>query len=74
MAKGSCKLDGCDHPAVGKGYCTRHYRKWRKGQLPKARYKTCTEEGCRKPRSVGSKCADHAGRPAAAGTEAGPAN
>jgi len=67
MAKGSCKQDGCDREAVGKGYCARHYKKWRRGELPKARYKICTEEGCRKPRSVRAKCADHARKPAAAG-------
>jgi hypothetical protein len=59
MAKGPCKMDGCEKAAVGKGYCARHYKQWRQGALPKARYKTCTHEACRKPRSIGSKCEEH---------------
>ncbi len=65
MPKGNCKHEGCEAPAAGKGYCARHYRKWRRGELPKPRYKICTVEGCRKPRSVRSKCAEHAAKPAA---------
>ena len=59
MPKGSCKLDGCEKPSAGKGYCARHYKAWRRGALPKARYKTCTHEACRKPRTIGSKCEEH---------------
>jgi hypothetical protein len=69
MAKGPCKQDGCERPSVGKGYCDRHYRQWRRGELPKGRYKTCTAEACRKPRANGSKCAEHAGK-GAPGAEA----
>jgi len=74
MGKGSCKLEGCDREVVGKGYCARHYKKWRRGDLPKSRYKICTEEGCRKPRSVRAKCADHARKPEAASPGTAPAN
>jgi hypothetical protein len=66
MAKGTCKHDKCEGPAVGKGYCARHYRKWRRGELPKGRYKICTHEGCRKPRKAGSKCEEHSGKGAPA--------
>lgn len=59
MPKGNCKHDKCEGPAAGKGYCKRHYRAWKLGNLPKARYKICTAEGCKKPRAAGSKCADH---------------
>lgn len=69
MAKGTCKFEGCEAAAVGKGYCVRHYKLWRRGELPRARYKTCTHEGCRKPRSSGSKCEEH-GRKAPAAAEA----
>lgn len=72
MSKGTCKLEGCTGTVVGKGYCSRHYAKWRRGELPKGRYKICTAEGCRKPRAVGSKCADHA-KGKAAGGDAGAA-
>jgi hypothetical protein len=60
MAKGTCKFEGCAAPVVAKGYCARHYKKWRQGALPKGRYKICTAEGCRKPRAAaGSKCEEH---------------
>lgn len=59
MSKGTCKLEGCSAEVVGKGYCSRHYAKWRRGGLPKGRYKICTAEACRKPRAVGSKCEEH---------------
>jgi hypothetical protein len=63
MSKGKCKVEGCEREAVGKGYCARHYKKWRRGALPKGRYKICTEEGCRKPRQVRAKCEEHARKP-----------
>lgn len=68
MSKGTCKFEGCSGATVGKGYCTRHYKKWRQGTLPKGRYKTCTAEACRKPRAVGSKCEEH-GKPKTAAAE-----
>ena len=60
--KGTCKAEACQKDVVGKGYCSRHYKLWREGKLPKARYKTCTKEGCRKPRAAGSLCAEHAAK------------
>jgi hypothetical protein len=58
-SKGSCKAEACDKVVVGKGYCQRHYRQWRQGAMPKARYKTCRAEGCRKPQAAGARCAEH---------------
>jgi len=69
MSKGTCKFEGCSSAVVGKGYCARHYKRWRQGALPKGRYKICTAEGCRKPRAVGSKCQEHGGKAAPAGSE-----
>ena len=57
--KGTCKAEGCQKDVVGKGYCTRHYKLWREGALPKARYKTCRTEGCRKKQTDKGHCADH---------------
>lgn len=57
--KGTCKAENCDKPVHGKGYCDRHYRKWRKGLLGKPRYRTCNEDGCHKPRSRRSLCVEH---------------
>lgn len=57
--KGTCKNDGCEKEVVGKGYCIRHYKLWREGKLPKARFKTCCTEGCRKKQTAKGHCADH---------------
>ena len=59
----TCKNDGCKTPADGgKGYCSRHYRAWRRGKLAKPRYKTCRTEGCRKPMVERGRCAEHYAR------------
>jgi hypothetical protein len=60
--KGTCKAQNCDKEARAKGYCDRHYRKWRKGLMGKPRYRTCVQEGCRKPRARRSLCLDHFGQ------------
>jgi len=57
--KGTCKTDGCDKLVQAKGYCTRHYAQWRKGKLPKPRYKSCNAEGCHKPQSRRGYCVEH---------------
>ena len=63
-----CSQEGCKRPYKAKGLCIAHYRKWRHGDLPKGRYKTCTKEGCLKRRAEGngSFCAEHKGGAAAA--------
>ncbi len=60
--KGTCKAANCSHDVRAKGYCARHYAQWRKGKLPKPRYKSCNAEGCHKPRSRRGLCADHFGK------------
>lgn len=30
-----CGFEGCDKPLLAKGYCSAHYRQWRKGQPPR---------------------------------------
>lgn len=57
--KGSCKADGCEKEVVGKGYCKRHYRLWKRGEMPKARYDTCVAEGCHKRVTRSMRCAEH---------------
>jgi hypothetical protein len=76
MAKeGTCKANDCDRQVVGKGYCRKHYRLWKAGEMPKPRYKICTAEKCRKPRVHGSLCEEHfnAQRSAPAASGAAPA-
>jgi len=59
----SCKAESCGRQANGgKGYCARHYAAWKRGALPKGRYKTCRAEGCHK-RVVGrGRCEEHFAR------------
>ena len=54
-----CKIKGCKRPYRAKGYCTVHYNKWRKGELPKPRYKICSAEDCRKPMVRWGLCEEH---------------
>ena len=58
-SKGTCKAAGCEKEVHAKGYCPRHYGHWRKGKLPKPRYKSCNAEGCHKPQSRRGLCAEH---------------
>jgi hypothetical protein len=55
----TCKIEGCDREVRAKGYCRVHYKKWRRGEYGKARYKTCKVEGCAKPRSQKAYCEEH---------------
>jgi hypothetical protein len=60
-AEAHCSVEGCKRPYRAKTYCNVHYTAWRRGEMEghRARYKTCTKEGCRKPRAQGSLCAEH---------------
>ena len=57
-----CTIANCKRPYRAKTYCNVHYKAWRRGEIKghTARYKICTKEACRKPRAVGSLCAEHA--------------
>jgi hypothetical protein len=58
-----CKHDGCKASAAGgKGYCGRHYAAWKRGALPKSRYKTCRVEGCHKRVTGRGRCEEHFAR------------
>ena len=58
-SKVTCKAKDCEREVVAKGYCRKHYRLWKAGEMPKARYKTCTFENCRKKRFRLSLCEEH---------------
>ena len=59
----TCKAEACSKTADGgKGYCRRHYAAWKRGGLPKARYKTCRAEGCKKRATGRGRCAEHFAR------------
>jgi len=57
--KGTCKAADCNREVIAKGYCRKHYRLWKAGEMPKARYKICVFEKCRKKRFRGSLCEEH---------------
>ena len=61
-SKGTCKANGCEKEVRAKGYCPRHYSAWRKGKMPKPRYRTCNAEGCHKPRARRGLCPEHFGK------------
>ena len=70
--KATCKAKDCSKEVVGRGYCRKHFRLWKAGEMPKARYKTCTFEKCHKKRFRGSLCEEHFKTARSAG-EAAPA-
>lgn len=70
MADGSkrkaCSVEGCETPAVARGWCNRHYQRWRSkgdpgpasnapspGDLP------CTIDGCEAPQRSLGYCSKH---------------
>ncbi len=59
MSQTHCKAAKCKRPIRAKGYCERHYRKWRRGELPKPHYKICKAENCRKPIVARGFCQTH---------------
>ena len=40
-------MAGCKRAYRAKGYCFFHYKKWRQGDLPHSRYRTCSKPECR---------------------------
>ena len=57
--KGTCKASGCEKDVEARGSCPRHHAQWRRGKLPKPRYRSCNQEGCHKPRSRRGLCPEH---------------
>jgi hypothetical protein len=45
--KKACTVAGCKRPYRAKSYCFFHFKKWRQGELPHSRYKTCSKAECR---------------------------
>ncbi len=56
----ACSVEGCKRPYRAKGYCVTHFKKWRRGELPKkAHYKICGEADCHKPTLKFGMCQTH---------------
>jgi hypothetical protein len=70
-----CKVEKCAQPVRAKGLCRKHYIGWRRGAEvgPAHRYKICSKEACRKPRTHGGLCDEHAGKAAPAQEGGAPA-
>jgi hypothetical protein len=67
-----CRVEGCKQPVRAKGYCRKHFMAWRRGAVgDHHRYKICSKEACRKPRTKGGLCDEHAGIGAPAAAEGG---
>jgi hypothetical protein len=63
----TCRAEGCKQAVRAKGYCRKHFMNWRRGTVgDHHRYKICSKEACRKPRTKGGLCDEHAGSGAAA--------
>jgi hypothetical protein len=45
--KKACSVAGCKRPYRAKSYCFFHFKKWRQGELPHSRYRTCSKPDCR---------------------------
>lgn len=58
-SKGSCKAPDCEKEVRAKQYCAGHYRKWRRGEMPKPRYKSCNKEACLRPMNRRGLCDEH---------------
>lgn len=65
MARKICAAPGCAQPMNAKGYCGKHYVRWKKygdplalRALPK-KYQQCTVDGCDKPQRARGLCGNH---------------
>ncbi len=57
--KKACSVAGCKRPYRAKSYCFFHYKKWRQGELPHSRYRTCSKPECRKKVIKAGLCEKH---------------
>lgn len=63
--KKQCAAPGCKDLSNAKGYCGKHYNRWRKYGDPLAlrplpqKYKTCSIEGCTNPAAARGWCGNH---------------
>jgi hypothetical protein len=58
-----CSAEKCKQAVRAKGYCRKHFMAWRRAEVGKHhRYKICSKEACRKPRTLGGLCDEHGGK------------
>jgi len=58
-ADNHCSVEGCKRPYRAKGWCYFHFKKWRQGELPHSRYRTCSKAECRLKAVRHGLCAKH---------------
>ena len=64
----TCSVDGCETKSSARGYCTKHWDRWRKHGDPSVvlrrgpAAKTCTEPGCDRKHQGKGLCALHSAR------------
>jgi hypothetical protein len=66
--KKACSIEGCKRPYRAKSYCFFHFKKWRQGDLPHSRYRTCSKAECRTKTSKAGLCEKHYGETYKKGT------
>lgn len=57
-----CTIGGCERPAVSRGWCATHYKRWRRTGTtadPVRGPTTCTVEGCTAPTDARGLCHGH---------------
>lgn len=65
MPNSTCSIDGCEKDFLARGWCSTHYRRWRKtGSLETTRFikKSCSVAGCDKPGEKRTWCGTHYAR------------
>ena len=55
----ACSVEGCKRPYRSKGWCYFHFKKWRQGELPHGRYRTCSKPECRSKAVRHGLCEKH---------------
>ena len=55
----ACSVEGCKRPYRAKSYCYFHFKKWRQGELPHSRYRTCSKAECRQKAVAHGLCEKH---------------
>lgn len=67
MSERTCSIDGCGKGYLARGFCSKHYQRWKANGDPLAAreraqsglYVACTIEGCGQPNHAGGLCTKH---------------
>lgn len=66
MRKGTCSIDECEKPVLGRGWCSMHYNRWRRNGDPlvagverESNARACKIDGCAALAAVRGWCSRH---------------